>query len=89
MPPPPEGTPGGADGAGGFPLLPHPGRLGPDHPHYAEILDAHDAAVDAGRPGYSDPESGLFVLTAAFLWSRGTCCDQGCRHCPYVARPSA
>ena len=49
----------------------------------AEIVAAHDAAVTAGEAGYIDPESGLFVLTAAYLAERGTCCDQGCRHCPY------
>ena len=28
-------------------------------------------------------EHGRFVLTAAYLLRRGTCCDNGCRHCPY------
>jgi hypothetical protein len=37
-----------------------------------------------GDSGYSDPDSGLFVLTAAFLAQRGTCCESGCRHCPYL-----
>ena len=50
----------------------------------AEIVAAHDAAVERGQPGYIDPTSGLFVLTAAYLARRGTCCDQGCRHCPYL-----
>ena len=27
---------------------------------------------------------GLFVLTARYLADRGTCCGQGCRHCPYL-----
>ena len=63
---------------------PHPGRLAPDHPRRAEILAAHSAALEAGQAGYLDPESGLFVLTAGFLANRGTCCDRGCRHCPYV-----
>lgn len=49
----------------------------------AEIVAAHDAAVSAGEPGYIDPETGLFVLTAAYLAERGFCCEQGCRHCPY------
>ncbi len=31
-----------------------------------------------------DPDTGLFVLTAGFLARSGTCCDRGCRHCPYV-----
>jgi hypothetical protein len=42
-----------------------------------------------GHAGYADPETGLFVLTAAWLASRGTCCDNGCRHCPYVVDESA
>jgi hypothetical protein len=49
----------------------------------AEIVAAHDAAVRTGDPGYIDPETGLFVLTASYLADRGTCCEQGCRHCPY------
>ncbi|WP_412736848.1 DUF5522 domain-containing protein [Krasilnikovia sp. MM14-A1259] len=63
---------------------PHPSRLAPGHPRRAEILAAHAAALAEGRPGYLDPESGLFVLTAGFLADRGTCCGRGCRHCPYV-----
>jgi hypothetical protein len=38
----------------------------------------------AGEAGYLDPATGLFVMTAAHLADRGTCCDSGCRHCPYV-----
>lgn len=63
---------------------PHPRRLAPDAPGYDEIMRAHDAAVAAGEPGYLDPRSGLFVMTAVNLWERGSCCDSGCRHCPYV-----
>ena len=48
---------------------------------------AHDRAVAAGWDGYLDPDSGLFVLTAAYLAARGHCCDRGCRHCPYRAPP--
>ncbi len=64
---------------------PKPDRLPPEHPRYAQILAAHDAAVDAGQAGYLDPDSGLFVLTAEYLAARGTCCGRGCRHCPYPA----
>ncbi len=28
-------------------------------------------------------ENGLYVFTAEFLRRRGTCCQSGCRHCPY------
>lgn len=55
-----------------------------DRPDRELILAAHRAAVDAGRPGYPDPATGLYVLTAVELAARGTCCDSGCRHCPYV-----
>jgi hypothetical protein len=37
-----------------------------------------------GDPGYTDPDTSLFVLTAAYLADRGTCCESGCRHCPYL-----
>lgn len=54
---------------------------------------AHDAAVAEGRPGYLDPATGLFVMTAAYHRARGWCCGSGCRHCPYdheaVGRPAS
>ena len=48
------------------------------------ILAAHRAAREAGEPGYTDPATGYLVLTSSYLAARGTCCQQGCRHCPYV-----
>ena len=48
-----------------------------------EIEIRHQAAVDAGEPGYADPDTGLFVFTSAYHLERGSCCDSGCRHCPY------
>jgi hypothetical protein len=56
--------------------------IDPD-PRAIAIAVAHAAAEVAGEAGYLDPESGLFVFTAAFLTERGNCCDSGCRHCPY------
>jgi len=44
---------------------------------------AHRAAEDDGRDGYVDPTTGLFVMTARYLRERGSCCQQGCRHCPF------
>jgi hypothetical protein len=55
-----------------------------DHPRRDEILGAHEAALSKGEAGYQDPDTGLFVLTAKFHLDRGTCCGNGCRHCPYV-----
>lgn len=66
------------------PLVPHPRRLSPHHPSRAEILARHDQAMAERRPTYPDPVSGMAVFTAAFLLARGTCCDSGCRHCPYL-----
>ena len=63
---------------------PSPDRLPLDTPRRDEILAAHADALAAGAPGYLDPVSGLFVLSARFLTDRGTCCGRGCRHCPYV-----
>ncbi|MEM1246768.1 MAG: DUF5522 domain-containing protein [Acidobacteriota bacterium] len=66
-------------------LAPHPNRLSPQNPHYAEILAAHGEAVRQGRTTYIDPVSGLHVMTAFALWQRN-CCEQGCRHCPWLPR---
>jgi hypothetical protein len=64
---------------------PHPSRLDPSRPDYDEIITRHEAAVRAGESTYVDPASGLIVLTVAVHLERGTCCESGCRHCPYVA----
>lgn len=66
--------------------VPHVSRLDAGVPGYDAILAAHADAVTAGEPGYIDPVTGLFVMTAAYLVNRGYCCDQGCRHCPYLGR---
>jgi hypothetical protein len=68
---------------------PHPSRFAPDHPHHAVVLAAHEQALADGRPSYTDPATGLFVLTAAFLADRGICCGRGCRHCPYTDGPES
>jgi hypothetical protein len=63
---------------------PSPARLPADAPGRERILAAHRAAMEAGEPGYLDPATGLFVFTAAHHVERGTCCESGCRHCPYI-----
>ncbi|MGB5809643.1 MAG: DUF5522 domain-containing protein [Polyangiales bacterium] len=47
------------------------------------VICAHDEAVERGEDGYLDPETGLFVMTSAYLRKRDRCCGSGCRHCPY------
>jgi hypothetical protein len=64
--------------------VPDPGRLDPSRPDYGAILAAHGHALDTGEDGYLDPSTGWWCFSAAYLWSRGACCDSGCRHCPYV-----
>jgi hypothetical protein len=44
---------------------------------------AHDQAVARHAPGYIDLCTGLYVLTSQYLADRASCCEQGCRHCPY------
>jgi len=63
---------------------PHRDRLPAEHPERRRILERHAAALAAGDAGYLDPETGLFVLSAAYLVERGSCCENECRHCPYV-----
>ncbi len=63
---------------------PHPSRLPKDHPRYAEILAAHEEAMQRGEPMYRDPYTGLWVQTAQSIWESRDCCDLGCRHCPFV-----
>lgn len=60
----------------------------PDRAHEGDvaIVTAHAEAVAADESGYADPSTGLFVFTGAYLRARGTCCDSGCRHCPYLDR---
>jgi len=65
---------------------PHPARLPTTTPGYDVIIAAHETAIVNGESGYLDPVTGLFAMTAAYLWERGECCDSGCRHCPYVSR---
>ncbi|MEO5976346.1 MAG: DUF5522 domain-containing protein [Chryseolinea sp.] len=33
-------------------------------------------------------ENGFMVFTAAYLLKRGSCCQNGCRHCPYGFKKS-
>jgi hypothetical protein len=59
--------------------------LSPDDPAYPQIIRAHSDALDIGADTYVDPRTGFTVLTAAYLARRGTCCESGCRHCPYIS----
>ena len=47
-----------------------------------QIEELHEAACQAKRPFYRDPQSGLMVMTAYALKQR-PCCSSNCRHCPY------
>jgi len=50
---------------------------------------AHTRALDAGEEGYSDPVTGLWVWTEIAHHKRGSCCQTGCRHCPWREATSA
>ena len=66
--------------------VPHPTRLAVRHPAYAANLECHEAAIARNDDCYVDPVTGYQVFTARLLWERGFCCDQGCRHCPWLER---
>lgn len=63
---------------------PSPARLALDHPLRDEILRRHRDACNRNEPTYIDPGTGYQVLTVDALAARGTCCESGCRHCPWV-----
>lgn len=44
-----------------------------------------DSELKFGEDYYFS-EDGFMVFTAAYLLKRGTCCQSGCRHCPYGYR---
>lgn len=54
-----------------------------EEPQREQILARHGDAIERNQDGYMDPKSGFFVMTAAYLLARGTCCESKCRHCPY------
>lgn len=49
--------------------------------------DLHAAHVPAAYGGQGadalDPDTGLYVMTAAAHEKRGYCCNSRCRHCPF------
>ncbi|MGQ0553775.1 MAG: DUF5522 domain-containing protein [Planctomycetota bacterium] len=46
---------------------------------------AHDGPLEPGLD-YT-VEAGNLVFSAWYLFKRGTCCESGCRHCPYGFAP--
>lgn len=63
---------------------PHPDRLDRGHARAEAALAAHRRALVDGADGYVDPITGLFCFTAGYHWDKGTCCELGCRHCPWL-----
>ena len=62
---------------------PHPDRLSCDNPNFDEIMMRHNISMALDEPGYTDPETGLFVFNAKTLADQGKCCAMVCRHCPF------
>jgi iron complex transport system substrate-binding protein len=64
----------------------HEGKAWINHSRLQEwnlIRQRHAQACASNRPSYADPVTGYEVFTANFLKSRGYCCGNNCRHCPY------
>lgn len=49
----------------------------------AAAQSAHRLAVERGESTYVDPDTGYMVFTSVSHLERGTCCGNGCRHCPF------
>ena len=63
--------------------VPHPDRLNADDRNFEEIMMRHNVSMVLENPGYTDPETGLFVFNAKTLADAGKCCANLCRHCPF------
>jgi len=63
--------------------VPHPERLCADDANFDEIMLRHNVSMVLENPGYTDPETGLFVFNAKTLADVGKCCANICRHCPF------
>jgi hypothetical protein len=63
--------------------VPHPERLNADDVIFEEIMLRHNVSMVLENPGYTDPETGLFVFNAKTLADAGKCCANLCRHCPF------
>ena len=48
-----------------------------------DIEDLHLEACENKSNTYIDPNTGFVVFTSHFHLSRGKCCGNKCRHCPY------
>ncbi|KAJ9509087.1 hypothetical protein QJQ45_001579 [Haematococcus lacustris] len=48
-----------------------------------DVEECYMRAGAAGRSQYTDPVSGYQCFTEEALRSRGTCCSNRCRHCPF------
>jgi hypothetical protein len=65
-------------------VAPDPSRLSPSRADFDAIMAAHEQAQATGQRNYLDPATGLIVQTRNAHLERGTCCNSGCRHCPWV-----
>ncbi|RIA88297.1 hypothetical protein C1645_739499 [Glomus cerebriforme] len=45
--------------------------------------EAHRIAIQNNQHFYIDPETGYKVMTELYHKSRGYCCGNKCRHCPF------
>jgi hypothetical protein len=46
----------------------------------------HKASQMSLKSGDFYIENGKYVFTAQYLLNRGKCCNNRCRHCPYIQR---
>lgn len=58
-------------------------KTGADSKPAPVFLEIHKKACANKQDNYIDPATGFHVLTSYYLKSRGYCCTNKCRHCPY------
>ena len=58
-------------------------KTGVDEPSAPAFFKIHQLACENKQDSYIDPETGYHVLTSYYLQTRGECCTNRCRHCPF------
>lgn len=48
-----------------------------------DIEELYRQIIEAKQDYYTDLSTGYLCYTELFHRKRGTCCGNGCRHCPY------
>ena len=49
-----------------------------------ETKKLHEEAIKNNKNFYIEPGTGFMIWTKDFLLKREFCCENDCKHCPYI-----